>query len=72
MELGSFPDVPGRSHRKNTLIAAGEKHPFQKPATLIVKEVFVPVNCVLLPLIFARLLNLKPEKALAPSTCSQK
>ena len=42
MELGSFPDIPGRSHRKNTLIAAGEKHPFQKPATLIVKEVFVP------------------------------
>lgn len=42
MELGSFPDVPGRSHRKDTLIAADEKHPFQKPATLIVKEVFIP------------------------------
>jgi hypothetical protein len=23
-ELGSFPDVPGRTHRKDTLIATGE------------------------------------------------
>jgi hypothetical protein len=40
--LGSFPDIPGRSHRKDALIAAGEKHPFQKPAALIVEEIFVP------------------------------
>ena len=38
----SFPGVPGRTHREDAFIAAGEKHPFQKPATLIVKEVFVP------------------------------
>ena len=40
--LASFPDVPGGSHCKDTLISAGEKHPFQKPTTLIVQEVFVP------------------------------
>ena len=42
MELGSLPDVPRRAHREDAFIAAGEKHPFQKPATLIVEEVFVP------------------------------
>ena len=42
MELGSLPDIPGRSYCKNTIITAGEKHPFQKPATLIMKEVFIP------------------------------
>src|SRR5882762_5157726 len=42
MELGSLPDVPRRTHREDAFIAAGEKHPFQKPATLIVEEVFVP------------------------------
>ena len=42
MELCSFPDVPRRSHRKDALIALDEQHPFQKPATLIVKEVFIP------------------------------
>ena len=42
MGLGSFPDVPGRAHREDALIAAGEKHPFQKSTTLIVEEVFVP------------------------------
>src|SRR2546425_13357825 len=42
MESGSLPGIPGRSHRKDTLIAADEQHPFQKPATLIVKEVFIP------------------------------
>jgi len=42
MELGSFPDVPGRTHRKDAFIAPGEKHPLQKSGTLIVEEVFVP------------------------------
>src|SRR2546425_875813 len=42
MESGSLPGIPGRSHRKDTLIAADEQHPFQKPAALIVKEVFIP------------------------------
>ncbi len=42
MELGSSPDVPRRTHREDAFIATGEKHPFQKPATLIVEEVFVP------------------------------
>src|SRR2546422_1294076 len=42
MELGSLPSVPGRAHRKDAFIAADEQHPFQKPATLIVKEVFIP------------------------------
>ena len=41
-ESGSFPDVPGRTHGEDAFIAAGEKHPFQKAATLIVQEVFVP------------------------------
>src|ERR1022692_1233718 len=41
-ELGSFPDVPGRTHREDAFIAAGEKYPFQKSGTLIVEEVFVP------------------------------
>ena len=36
------PGVPGRAHRKDAFVAAGEQHPFQKPATLIVKEVFIP------------------------------
>ena len=36
------PGVPGRAHRKDAFIAADEQHPFQKPATLIVKEVFIP------------------------------
>jgi hypothetical protein len=37
-----FPDVPWRTHREDALIPAGEKHPFQKPAALIVKEVLIP------------------------------
>jgi hypothetical protein len=41
-ELGSLPNVPRRTHREDSFIAAGKKHPFQKPATLIVEEVFVP------------------------------
>jgi len=41
-ELGSFPDVPGRTHREDAFIATGEKHPFQKMGTLIVEEVLVP------------------------------
>src|SRR5664280_1822523 len=41
-ELGSFTDVPGRTHGEDAFIAAGEKHPFQKPRTLIVEKVFVP------------------------------
>jgi hypothetical protein len=41
-ESGSLPDVPGRTHREDAFVAAGEKHPFQKPTTLIVEEVFVP------------------------------
>ena len=41
-ELGSFTDVPGRTHRKDAFIATGEKHPFQKMGTLVVEEVFVP------------------------------
>ena len=36
------PHVPGRAHRKDAFIAAGQQHPFQKPAALIVKEVFIP------------------------------
>jgi hypothetical protein len=42
MELGLCPNIPGRAHREDSFIAAGEKHPFQKPATLIVEKVFVP------------------------------
>ena len=42
MESGSFPDVPGGSDRKDTLISADEKHPFQKASTLIMKEVLIP------------------------------
>ena len=42
MESGLSPDVPRRTHREDAFIAAGEKHPFQDPATLIVEEVFVP------------------------------
>ena len=42
MQSGSFPDVPGRTHRKDAFIATGEQHPFQKSATLIVEEVFIP------------------------------
>jgi hypothetical protein len=42
MELGSLPDVRGRAHSEDAFIAAGEKHPFQKAAALIVEEVFVP------------------------------
>ena len=42
MELGSFTDIPRRTHGEDAFIAAGEKHPFQKSATLIVEEVFVP------------------------------
>src|SRR5713226_9372495 len=42
MQSGSFPDVPGRAHRKDALVAADEQHPFQKPATLIVKKIFIP------------------------------
>ena len=41
-ELGSLPDVPGRTHRKDAFIAAGEQHPFQKPTTLIVKKILIP------------------------------
>ena len=37
------PDVPGRTHRKDTLIASGQERPFQKPPPLIVKEKFVPL-----------------------------
>ena len=43
LESGPLPNVPGRTHGKDAFIAAGEKHPFQKAATLIVKEVFVPL-----------------------------
>ncbi len=35
-------DVPWRTHCEDTFIAAGAKHPLQKPRALIVKEVFVP------------------------------
>ena len=42
MELGSWSDIPGRTHREDALIAAGEEYPFQKPATLIVEEEFIP------------------------------
>ena len=42
MESGLFPDVPGRAHREDAFIAAGEKHPFKKAAALIVEKVFVP------------------------------
>src|SRR5579871_2281264 len=35
-------DVPWRTHRKDTLIAAREQHPFQKPAPLVVEKVFIP------------------------------
>src|SRR5271157_2502051 len=42
IELGLLPDIPGRTHGEDAFIAAGEKHPFQKPGTLIVEEVFVP------------------------------
>jgi hypothetical protein len=42
MALGSLPHVPRRTHREDAFIAAGEKHPFQKPTALIVKEVFIP------------------------------
>src|SRR2546426_3033218 len=34
--LCSLTDVPGRTHRKDTFIAAGEQHPFEKPPALIV------------------------------------
>src|SRR5208283_4975078 len=37
-----LPDVPGRTHCEDAFIATGEKHPFQKMATLIVEEVLVP------------------------------
>ena len=40
--ISPLPDVPGRAHRKDAFIAAGEQHPFQKPAALIVEEVFIP------------------------------
>src|SRR5271157_150014 len=42
MELGSLPDVPGCAYGEDVFIAAGEQHPFQKPGSLIVEEVFVP------------------------------
>src|SRR5258708_35583431 len=41
MELGSWSDIPGRTHREDALIAAGEQYPSQKPATLIVEEEFI-------------------------------
>jgi hypothetical protein len=47
MELGSLPDVPRRTHREDAFIAAGEKHPFQKPATLIVDPQH-PALCALI------------------------
>ena len=37
-----LPDVPGCTHRKDAFIAARQKHPFQKPASLIVEEIFIP------------------------------
>ena len=39
---GLLPDVPGSAHGENAFIAAGEQHPFQKPATLIVEKIFIP------------------------------
>ena len=42
MELCLFPDVPRRTQRKDAFISVSEKHPFQKPATLIVEKIFVP------------------------------
>src|SRR5260370_35551335 len=42
MELSSSADVPGRSHRKDALVAVGEQHPFEKAAALIVEKVFKP------------------------------
>ena len=41
-KLSASSHVPGRTHRKDAFISANEQHPFQKPATLIVKEVFIP------------------------------
>ena len=34
--------IPRRAHRKDTFISARQQHPFQKPATLIMEEVFIP------------------------------
>jgi len=39
---GSLAYVPRRAYGKDTIIAADEQHPLQKPATLIVQEIFVP------------------------------
>src|SRR5579863_9472962 len=42
IDSGALADIPGRTHGEDTFIAAGEYHPLQKPAPLIVQEVFIP------------------------------
>jgi hypothetical protein len=41
-ESGLLPDVPRGTHCEDTFVAAGEQHPFQKAAALIVEEIFEP------------------------------
>ena len=42
MELSAFAYVPGRADGKDALVAMDQQHPFEKPAALIMEEIFIP------------------------------